>query len=305
MLAKFVLMKSDRIKYHLIIGFLRAIAYLPFWGVYLFSDFVAFILHRLVGYRKKVVRKNIRNSFPEKNKKELRKIERQFYRYLCDSFIESIKMLHISDSEIKKRVHLSNSHLVTEALAGNHPIILFLGHYGNWEWVPAMLLMLDEPKTMGALYKPLQNRVMDEVMIRLRSRFNIVHIPHRTAYRRLLEMRQMSPSFMIGFIGDQRPLGDNLKHWTMFMNQPTAFVAGGETIGSRVNAHYLYVEAIREKRGHYVLNFRKMEVDPEDMEEFPYTRLFFRMLEQSIRNTPPYWLWSHNRWKAKPPVDFK
>lgn len=280
---------------------LRGVAVLPLGCLYLLSDFVSFVLHRVVGYRKAVVRKNLKNAFPDKSDKELRKIESRFYQYLCDSFIETIKLLHMSDKQVRKRVTLKNEQAVYEALKGNHPIILFLGHYGNWEWVPAMLLMLDEPKTMGALYMPLHNKVMDRVMIKIRSRFNIIHIPHSRAYRQLLELREESPSFMIGFIGDQRPLGGNLKHWTTFMNQPTAFLAGGETIGQRVGAHYLYVEAERVKRGHYVLNFRKMEAPADSGQEYPYTNLYFKMLEESIRNTPPYWLWSHNRWKATPP----
>lgn len=294
----FAEMKLEKLKYGLTISSLRAIAMLPLGALYAASDAISFVLHRVIGYRRDVVRKNLRNSFPDKSDKELRRIEREFYRHLCDTIVETVKLLHISDSEIKKRVSVKGESAVFEALKGQHPVILYLGHFGNWEWVPAMRMVLNEPEIMGALYKPLHNKVADCVTQKIRDRLDIVHIPHNSAYRRLLEMRGASASFMIGFIADQRPLGGNLKHWTTFMGQPTPFMAGAETIGSRVNAHYLYVASEKTRRGHYVLNFQKIEVDPDDKDEFPYTRQFYRLLEESIRKQPEYWLWSHNRWKA-------
>ena len=33
------------------------------------------------------------------------------------------------------------------------------------------------------------------------------------------------------------------------------------------------------------------------MPEFEITRIFFHMLEDTIRREPAYYLWSHNRWK--------
>lgn len=293
-------MSKGTIKYRLLLAGLYPLALMPLGLLYGLSDVISFLLHRVIGYRLKVVRKNLRASFPEKTEKELYKIERDFYRHLCDCFAEIVKMLHISDKEVFKRIKLKNEGLVHELLKGGHPIILYLGHFGNWEWVPAMTLMLDEPKKMGALYQPQHDKVMDDLMIKIRSRFNLICIQKSRAYRYLLEMKRETPSFMIGFIADQRPLGSHHKHWTWFLDQPTAYMAGGETIGERVGAHYLYVEARKVKRGHYVLEFKKMEPDPEDKDEFPYTRKYFRMLEESIRENPPFWLWSHNRWKSKP-----
>lgn len=280
-------------------GVLHAVAFLPLTLLYVFSDAISFVIHRVVGYRREVVRKNLRNSFPKKDKKELRRIERKFYQHFCDTIIETVKLLHISDRQLRRRVMVSNEQAVYEALEGNHPVILYLGHFGNWEWVPALQLHLDKPEIMGALYKPLHNQVMDRVMIRIRSRLNITHLPHNSAYRRLLELREQSASFMIGFIADQRPLGGNLRHTTTFMGQPTAYMAGGETIGSRVQAHYVYVECEKIKRGYYRLNFKKMEPKEGFEGDYPFTHQFYQMLEQSIRNQPAYWLWSHNRWKVK------
>lgn len=273
-------------------------AWLPLWMLYPLSSAVAVLVHRVFGYRVPVVRRNLQNAFPEKTPAERYEIERQFYRNLCDIFVETVKLLHISDRQLRRRVELRNTELIGRLAEGNGSIILFMGHCGNWEWVPALTLGIGRPRHMGALYKPLHDSLMDRVMLRIRSRFDQECIPVKNAYRRLVEMKRCGEAFMIGFIADQRPVGQPLHHWTTFLNQPTPFMAGGETIGTRVGAHFVYTDIERVSRGHYVLTFKEMTVSADDKEEYPYTRLFFRMLEDNIRRSPAVWLWSHNRWKA-------
>ena len=304
----FAVMKLDAVKYHLIIWPLHLVALFPLKVLYLFSDLMSFVIHRMVRYRLKVVRRNLDLCFPDMSQKEKRAIEKKFYRHLCDIFVETIKLLHISDSELRKRVEIGNKEIIESLVAKNKPIILYLAHYGNWEWVPALTLSLSEPKTMGALYKPLRNRVMNRVALRLRSRFSSQCIPVKTAYRIIMEMKREVPSFMIGFIADQRALGVSLKHWTNFFGQRTAFYAGGETIGDHIGAAYIYLDVRLSARGHYKLTFTPIvpevdnlsekEIDRKDGVDFPYTRKYFEMLETTIRRAPAYWLWSHNRWKA-------
>ena len=298
-------MKPANFQFGLLYWPLKTLALLPLWVLYGISGALSFIGHRIVRYRVKVVRKNLRNSFPEKGEKELRRIERQFYNHLGNVIFETIKLLHISDRQLEKRVVVTNPEFVNKYLQENPYIILFLGHYANWEWVPASTLYLDKGITMGSLYKPLLSKVMDRLTGIMRKRLGITLIKSREAYRTLLRMKNDGEQFMIGFIADQRPLGQPLHHWTEFLGQPAAFVAGGETIGNRIGAKYLYLDMQRVSRGHYTVTFREMQVSPDDKTDYPYTRLFFRMLEESIRKAPPYWLWSHNRWKATPPEDWQ
>lgn len=293
-------MNSSNLKFHLLYVPLKLVAMLPLRLLYSVSDFLSFLAHRVLRYRVKVVRKNLRNSFPEKSDKELRDIEKGFYRHLGDVIVETVKLLHISDRQLKKRVVVTNPEFVERVIAENPSVVLFLGHYANWEWVPITTLWVDSDITMGSLYKPLLSQPMDRLTHTMRDRLHIRLIKSREAYRRLLEMKREGEKFMIGFIADQRPLGQPLHHWTEFLNQPTAFVAGGETIGDRVGAKYVYLEMKKIKRGYYSITFKDMDISPDDTSDFPYTRKFFEMLEETIRQAPSYWLWSHNRWKARP-----
>ena len=292
----------DNVKYGLLYGALWVLALLPMRMLYVLSDFVAFVIHRVVRYRVDVVRKNLKASFPEKSQKELREIEAKFYHYLCDTFIETIKLIHISEKALRKRIVVTNADVVNNLVEQERPIILFMGHYGNWELMPAQMLSIRCLSVMGALYKPLHNKVMNRLMLRLRGTLGLLCIPDSRAYRMLVDLKGQGKPFMVGFIADQRPLGQQLHHWTEFMGQPTAYMAGGEAIGDRVGALYLYLDIRRTKRGYYELTYCEIEPPIDDNEPFPVTRRFFEMLEATIRRGPAYWLWSHNRWKAKPPV---
>ena len=76
--------------------FLLPLSKLPFGVLYLLSDFTYLVLYKLIGYRTKVVRGNLKRSFPEKSEKEILRIESEFYKHLCDVIVEGIKGFSIS-----------------------------------------------------------------------------------------------------------------------------------------------------------------------------------------------------------------
>ena len=69
---------------------------MPLSVLYLLADFLYFLAFYIIGYRKKVVWQNLKNSFPEKTDEELKRIQKDFYRHLAEVFIETLKILSIS-----------------------------------------------------------------------------------------------------------------------------------------------------------------------------------------------------------------
>src|SRR5687768_7853119 len=108
------------------------ISLLPFPILYAISDFLFIIFFHLIGYRKKVVLNNIRNSFPAKTEEEIKEIAKKFYRHFCDIVVESLKSFTISQQEISKRMVLLNPELLNKYFDQNKSIILAGGHYNNW-----------------------------------------------------------------------------------------------------------------------------------------------------------------------------
>lgn len=281
-------------------GALKLFAKLPLRFLYSVSSLTSWILRDVVKYRTKLVENNLRLAFPGAEEKQISCWIKQFYRYLCDTFIEAAKLLSISNDEVDRRVKVSNAEIVDQAVADGHSVVLFLGHYGNWEWVPAITRHFNNDASMVQIYHPLNNKVMDRLMLKIRSRFGSESIPMANTYRRLVEIERDGGRFVAGFISDQRPKGHHADSWTEFLGVETDYITGGEIIGNRLKCRYIYLDVEVTGRGEYHLTFKK--IDPiEDGGKFPYTRSYLRMLEETIRRNPPYWLWSHKRFSHKSP----
>ncbi|MDE7403445.1 MAG: lysophospholipid acyltransferase family protein [Muribaculaceae bacterium] len=292
-------MDKQTIGYKLSVTALTGIAHIPLKALYLVSDIVCAILYHVIGYRRKVVRKNLTMAFPDASKAQISKWERQFYRHLGDVFVETVKLLHFTYKEVAKRIEVVNAHLVDDYYAQGKSTVLFLGHYCNWEWCSAITPHFHSKVKPSQIYHPVSNSLMDSVMLRIRSRFNSESIPMPTAVRRLLSIEKSGDKFVCGFIADQRPNGSVFEHWTDFLGIDTPYMVGAETIGNKIGAAYLYLDVEKVKRGYLKLTFKPVVPPEDDTEPYPVTRRYLAMLEESIRRAPQYWLWSHNRWKRK------
>lgn len=79
-----------------------------------------------IGYRRKVVGTNLKNSFPEKSAAELKAIERKFYHYLCDYMLEDVKMLRMSEKELCKRMTYENKEAYLRMIDERGGIVLLI-----------------------------------------------------------------------------------------------------------------------------------------------------------------------------------
>ena len=280
------------------LGPLKLLARLPFRLLYGLSDGIAFLLEKVIRYRREVIVNNLRRSFPEKSACEIQQIVRRYYRHMGDLIVESVKLLHISDRQLEEHICVKQGELIERLAADGRSVIVFLGHYGNWEWVQEVTRHYSRPQLNAEIYRPIKDPVSNSIMSTIRSRFDTMLIPQKQAVRTLLRLNKEGRQFLVGFIADQRPNSKNLYHWTHFLNQDTAYATGGEEIGSHLNCHFVYLDVEKPSRGHYVMTFHEMKPSKEyEGQANPYTLLFLRLMEQTIRREPAYWLWSHNRWE--------
>lgn len=285
--------------YYLLYGICYLLSLLPFRALYILSNAIYLILYRLVGYRKKVVRKNLVASFPEKSEGERREIERKFYHWLCDYILESLKLLSISKKSLDKHFTLTNPEVITDCFKEGQSVGTILGHYCNWEWLTCVGKDFDNEKwKVGVVYHPLTSHAMNKVFEKIRSRIpNGVPIRKKDTLRYLVEYRREGILSIFGFVSDQVPKWENIHLWLPFLNQDTPVFTGAERIMRKMDNAVFYVEMKRPKRGYYTCTYHLITKEPKKMEEHEITRRFFKMLEQTIRKQPEYYLWTHNRWK--------
>lgn len=288
---------KEKIQLALLTFALKAIAIWPYWVLYLLSDLIYPLIYYVIRYRRKVVHSNLVNSFPEKSEKEIIDIERKFYRHFCDYVMETVKLLHISDDEMRKRMRFTNSELIEELRGDGRPFFVYLGHQCNWEYIISITMWMDPSITAYQIYHPLSNKVMDKLIYRLRSRFNSIGIPQKQAVRTILTLMREGKHPLVGLISDQRPPRKPEPEWMTFLNQDTPIITGGEAMGRKLDAHFIYGSVKCVKRGYYEITFHQIE--PIEGEAFSYSRQYMRMLEKDIIAQPQMWLWSHKRWSMK------
>ena len=291
----------NQIAFWLIYGTWYGLSLFPLWLHYLFSDILFVLMAYVLRYRHRVINKNLSNAYPDKSKEELKKLRIQFYRHFCDLLVETVKYTSISDKNIMRRMPFKGSEEVAEILNSGQSIALLLGHYGNWEWVSSLVLwvrpLLHNNTVMGQIYHPLENEVIDRVVLKTRGRMGSDSVSMKETLRWILGNKRDGRPTILGYISDQVPTWHNIHHWLTFLNQETPVFTGFERIVHSQNQAVVYVDVKKLKRGRYECEFQVLTRDPSTMGEFELTDIYFKRMEQTINRAPQYWLWSHNRWK--------
>lgn len=287
--------------YHILLILVYPLAVLPFRILYYLSDFSFLIVYHLVRYRRKLVKKNLTNAFPQKTEIEIAVIERAFYHQFCDYFFETIKILNMSKKRMKKHFVFKNEELIQYFLNDEKPVILMMGHYGNWEWVTSIILWMrkNENLEIGQIYRPMKNKVFDRFFTKLRTHFHTINYPKNSIYREIIRMRKAGKIWLLGFISDQKPSPQNIHYWTEFLNQETSVLTGAERIAQQTGSVVCYLDVKRIKRGFYEGKVKLISDNPSETQEFEITEKYTRLLEKSILRDPARYLWTHNRWKYK------
>lgn len=289
----------SRLTYYLVYGGMYLLASLPFTVLFAISDVLYVLLRHVLRYRRKVVRTNLRNSFPEKSMQELNEIERQFYHYICDYLMQEVKTLRLSREEMMRRMRYDNPHDFLDAIDAHGSAFLLIPHYDNFEWLMSLSLVMRPDDLPVQIYKPIHNAHIDELFKRIRSRFGGINVPKHATARTLIKMHRSGKHMGVGLITDQSPNLSEAHHWTTFLNQDTVFMDGAEKMAKLLDIPVFYSEIYHEGRGYARVRFELICEHPRQTADGEITERFARKLEQTIRREPAYWFWSHKRWKLK------
>lgn len=270
----------------------------PFWLLYVLSDVAYVLVYYVVHYRRQIVKRNLATSFPDKTPKELQRIERQFYHWLCDYFVEAVKLLSISKKELQRRFQVNGAELLEERFAQGRDCAAILGHYCNWEWLSCVGIAFKPERCMGLIYKPLHSQFFDLLFRELRtSQPSSITIPKNDILREIVTLRRQNKRSLLGYIADQGPRMENIHLWLDFLNHDTGVFTGAERIMRKMDNAVFYVKMTRPRRGYYTCTFCLVADHAAQTEEHDITRRFFKLLEGDIKEHPQYYLWTHNRWK--------
>lgn len=287
------------ISYYLLVPILLAFSYLPSAVLYKLAEVIAFVLDKIIGYRRKVVMANLLQAFPEKTEAERKAIATQSYRHLGYHVVETIKCFTITAPEVQKRVTILNPEMISDCYAAGRHVVLMVGHIASWEY-GGYKASLYYPYKTCAVVSLVSNPYFNRLIQKSRGKFGMHLIMQRDS-REFFEMQPKELTMAI-LISDQSP--SNLKSacWDVFFNRQTAFFTGAERYARKHNCVVIYPKIVQGEPGMYTAELIKITDTPNELPEFGVTKKYIRILEQHIKEHPADWLWSHKRWKHSPPV---
>jgi KDO2-lipid IV(A) lauroyltransferase len=265
--------------------------------MYVLSDISFYILYYLIRYRRRITRKNLTESFPEKTRQEMIAIEKQFYRFFVDLLFEICKMASCSEQEMRRRMRFVNIEEVNQMLDSGKSISIFMGHYGNWEWASSLPLHLSKQVVAGQIYHRLSNHFFDRLLLRNRSRWGAQSIEMNQTLRWITAHTGQGQITITGYIADQAPGYAHAQHHVHFLNHLTPAVTGAEKITRKYGFEAYYLDMERKRRGFYEARFVRIGETSPSLADFQLTDRYFELLEETIRKRPEFYLWTHNRFK--------
>jgi KDO2-lipid IV(A) lauroyltransferase len=233
--------------------------------------------------------------FPHWSETECRRIGRAHFQAFGRGALEHGILWWASKERIQRLVHVQGrEHLDT---VRGRPVILLAPHFIGLDMGGVRVAT----ETAGcSMYRQQSNRVMDDMLLRGRSRF----VPQRLFSRgdgiRPL-IRAMREGLPFYYLPDQ-DFGPRDSIFVPFFGVPTATITGVSRIARLAGA--VVVPAVTRQlpgAGGYVLTFYPAWRDfPTDDEERDARRVN-EFIEQRVLEMPEQYLWVHKRFKTRPP----
>lgn len=276
---------------------LTILSRIPLFALYLFSDFLYVMSYYVLGYRKDVVFTNLRNSFPEMTDHERRKVAKRFYRNLCDYGVETLKLLTISQEDLRRRMVYKNPGLLQPFADQKQSVLLLASHQFNWEWL-LLAGSISLPLSVDFVYQQQGSALFNAFSLKGRSRFGAYPIRREHVARESLRRKDILRG--IAIVADQYPgHGHDKRYWTKFLNQETAFFQGIGQLAVMTQYPAFYAAVSKVKRGYYEIELIQISAPPYEKDSHVMVDNYARETEKVIRANPSGWLWSHKRWKDR------
>lgn len=278
-----------------LIKILYFISKMPLKILYIFSDIIFYLNHFFVGYRKKIITQNIKNSFPEKTDKEVKEIRKKFYRNFSDYLVETVKSFSISENESRVRMQHINQDLYFEAQKEGKNIILLAGHVFNWEWINALAKVVPQNHS-HPVYRKVNSDFWENQMKKVRNRFGNEALEANEVIKNILRNNNNGDSIYM-FVADQTPHVSHVNYGIEFLHQKTPVFIGYDKLATKLDLVFIYCEMKKVKRGFYQVNYNRIYPDGEKFVPNEVVKKFHKLLENTIRKNPDNYLWSHRKWK--------
>lgn len=281
---------------------------LPLRVLYAFASVLAFVAHRVLKYRLRVVRGNIDLCFPHLSVEEREKIIGNYYKHLADIIVEAVWFGGCNRERLAKQqmVTALNPEVVKKLSDNGRSMVVLSSHHGNWELSGGIGIYCSargesafkEYNTIY-VYKKLTSKAWNEFMHRNRiapldapEQFQ-GYIETNEVLRHVIANRNEQKFY--NFITDQRPYRTAKGSVPVtFMGQQCQSMAAAANLALHYGFNIVYQRMRWVSRGHYTYEFIPIEVNDSTTAQDIMNR-YYELLSQDIMSQPEQYLWSHKR----------
>lgn len=278
----------------------RMVAVTPYWfRFHVLHAIVLFVFRYLLRYRRKLIIRQLSDSFPEKGASEITELCNRYYSTLAEMVVNTISMAGLDDVTRESLVTIHGKGCVCGCDMGKDVVVL-TSHLGFWEYYTFPAIRMRRTHDLQVAYHPIRNRLINTFFRRIRSMDCCTPVASDRILRSFMNHSHEGGErhLILGLVSDQNaaPHSDS-PHWFRFLNHDTIFFNGGERIAMKYRLPVFYLDMERVRKGYYRCTYTMIYDGVEEVCENEITERYVRHLEDSIRRNPDMWMWSHNRWK--------
>lgn len=274
---------------------LYLIAIFPIQMIRLFSVFIAFIIGKVFKYREKVVDKNLRKAFPEKDNSFYNQTKKKFYKHYTQVLFETIKLLTVNQNYLLKQVRFQEDEDFKKLINEEKGAMIISGHLGNFEWGgQAFATFVKHP--IFTVYRKFSAGFWEQIMINIRQKFKVTMVAAPNIIRTIFQKKDQG--YYVVFLNDQSPSKGRDFIWVDFLGSETKFFVAPAKIAKKFGLPVYFLNMWYNDDRTYTVEAKQICQNAKDLDENEIIIKYAQFLEESIHKTPYNWLWSHKRWKV-------
>ncbi|MGM0500674.1 MAG: lysophospholipid acyltransferase family protein [Bacillota bacterium] len=255
---------------------------------------IAYLAYFITPARKEHSRLNLKRAL-NLNDKESKKLIKEVYENLGYNFAEFLMEDAFSKEDIEQMVDFDGLEHLDQALKEGNGVILYTGHFGNWELLGAVLAI--KGYSINSIAREQNNSQFDQKINEIRRGIGIGIIPKGLAVRKAF--KKLKDNQVVAILGDQdaRSHGWKLK----FFERDASTYAGAVQFAKRTGALIVPMFFHRQdwlKHKLKVYKARKINENASESELKKELQSLLDLTEREIRKNPADWMWLHKRWKT-------
>lgn len=279
------------------VGVLWLWVQLPYPLLMKMGDWLGRFSMRFLKRRVSIARQNLQLCFPHYTQTHIDQIVSQNFSSLGRALIETGMGWFWSDARIHKWCSVSGlEHLISAGAKGKGVLVIGV-HFMTLE-LGGRVMGVNHP--MMAVYRPHNNKVMEFIQTRGRSRSNKAMLDRRNL-RGIVKALKSGEAVWFAPDQDYGPKGSSFVPF--FAVDQAATTNGTFTIARLAKPAILTVVLIRRPDGKGYQLMIEPELDDyplADNDEHAAAAYINRKIEQEIMRAPEQYLWLHRRFKTRP-----